>query len=146
MIVLSEGVLCEKKLGIRIQPHMPMCLPSQNEHGAHPRQQERTWGSEQEGLVTLAHTVGLKEGLWLQLEQEDRGMSATWAGRQDPRGRRSRGQEMRLPEEHPWDIRITKGLFSRRLSGPGTSSSRNGDEHPGGSMTTTCRNALTIRL
>ena len=104
-------------------------------------------GSEQEGLVTLAHTVGLKEGLWLQLEQEHRGRSATWAGRQDPRGRRSRGQEMRVPEEHLLDIRITKDPFRRRISGPATPSSRNGDRHPGGSMmTTTCRNALTISL
>lgn len=28
LIVLSEGVLCEKELGIRIKPHMPLCLPS----------------------------------------------------------------------------------------------------------------------
>lgn len=27
-IVLSEGVLCEKELGIRIKPHMPLCLLS----------------------------------------------------------------------------------------------------------------------
>ena len=96
--------------------------------------------------MTLAHTVGLKEGLWLQLDQEHRGRSATWAGRQDPRGRRSRGREMRVPEEHLLDIGITKDPF-RRISGPATPSSRNGDGHPGGSMMTTmCRKALAIRL
>ena len=62
-----------------------------------------------------------------------------------PRGRRSRGREMRLPEEPLWDVGITKDLFRKRISGPAASSSRNGEEHPGSSMmTTTWRNALTI--
>ena len=81
MIVLSEGVLCEKKLGIGIKPHMPMCLPSQNEHGAHPWQQEGTWGNEQEGLVTLARS-GVEGGAVASAGA--RGVSAAWAGRQDP--------------------------------------------------------------
>ena len=81
MIVLSEGVLCEKSLGTGIKPHMPMCLPSQNEHGAHPWQQEGTRGNEQEGLVTLARS-GVEGGAVASAAA--RGVSATWAGRQDP--------------------------------------------------------------
>lgn len=81
MIVLSEGVLCEKKLGIGIKPHMPMCLPSQNEHGAHPWQQEGTRGNELEGLVTLASS-GVEGGAMASAGA--RGVSASWPGRQDP--------------------------------------------------------------